>query len=76
MTSFLTKHLRDIGETYAEHFVAASGFGLRMVTTGLACLVHGIFPFLFEKTGSEMVRRLHDEMVRKRADTLHQDWVI
>lgn len=76
MANFLTKHLRDIGETYNEHFVVASGFGLRMTTTGIACLIHGIFPFLFERTGSEMVRRLHDEMVTKRADTLHQDWVI
>jgi hypothetical protein len=76
MANLLTKHLRDIGETYGEHFVAASGFGLRMATTGLACMIHGIFPFLFERTGSEMVRRLHTEMVTKRADTLHQDWVI
>lgn len=76
MAYMLTKHLRDIGETYGEHFVAASGFGLRMVMTGMACLIHSILPFVFERTGSEMVRRLHDEMVTKRADTLHQDWVI
>ena len=54
----------------------ASGFALRLITTGIACLIHGIFPFMFERTGSNMVRQLHDEMVRKRADTLHQDWVI
>ena len=76
MAFSLTQHLRDVGETYTEHFRMASGFGLRMVTTGIACLIHGIFPFLFERTGSDMVRRLHDEMVQKRADTLHQDWVI
>jgi hypothetical protein len=76
MATVLTRHLRNVGETYSEHLGMASGFGLRMIATGLACLVHGIFPFLFERTGSTMVRRLHDEMVRKRADTLHQDWVI
>ena len=76
MGTFMTRHLRDIGETYGEHFIAATGFGLRMTMTGIACMVHGIFPFLFERTGSEMVRRLHTEMVTKRADTLHQDWVI
>ncbi|QLC21101.1 hypothetical protein HFP51_02205 [Parasphingopyxis sp. CP4] len=76
MATLLTQHLRDVGETYTEHLGMASGFGLRLVVTGCACLVHGIFPFLFERTGSNMVRRLHAEMVRKRADTLHQDWVI
>lgn len=76
MATVLTRHLRNVGETYTEHLRMASGFGLRMIATGLACLVHGIFPFLFERTGSNMVRRLHNEMVRKRADTLHQDWVI
>lgn len=76
MTKFMTQHLRDIGESYGEHFMAATGFGFRMVRTGLACMIHGIFPFLFVQTGSDMVRQLHDEMVRKRSDTLHQDWVI
>ena len=76
MANVLTRHLRDVGETYTEHFGMASGFALRLITTGFACLIHGIFPFLFERTGSDMVRKLHDEMVRKRADTLHQDWVI
>ncbi len=76
MTRFMTKHLRAVGESYSEHLITASGFGLRMAVTGIACMVHGIFPFLFERTGSEMVRRLYREMVTKRADTLHQDWVI
>ncbi|NNC72487.1 MAG: hypothetical protein HKN78_06370 [Sphingomonadaceae bacterium] len=76
MTNPITQHLNDVGESYAQHFVAASGFGMRMTATGIACVLHAIFPFLFVQTGSEMVRRLHGEMVTKRADTLHQDWVI
>ena len=62
-----TRHPRDMEESYAEHFGKATGFGLRMIAGGLACLVHGIFPFLFERTGSETVRRLNATLC-KRAD--------
>jgi hypothetical protein len=62
-----TRHPREIGESYAEHFGAASRFGLRMIGGGLACIVHAIFPFLCERTGSETVRGLNASLC-KRAD--------
>lgn len=76
MANMLTRHLNDVNESYTTHGRIATGFGFRMIVTGFACVLHGVFPFLFEKTGSDMVRRLHREMVTKRADTLHQDWII
>jgi hypothetical protein len=62
-----TKHPREAGETYAEHFGVATSFGLRMIGGGLACLVHAVFPFLCERTGSETVRSLNATLC-KRAD--------
>jgi hypothetical protein len=62
-----SKHPGEVGETYAEHLAVASRFGLRMIGGGLACLVHGVFPFLFERTGSETVRRLNGTLC-KRSD--------
>ncbi|MEL6874220.1 MAG: DUF6356 family protein [Pseudomonadota bacterium] len=61
-----TKHPRTVGETYSEHFIMASSFGVPMILAGLACLLHGIFPFMFERTGSNLVRTLHDRMVTNR----------
>ena len=61
-----TNHPADVGETYGEHFVHASGFGFRMIVAGLACVLHGIFPFLFVKTGSKQIADLHDRMVANR----------
>lgn len=61
----LTRHLREAGETYPEHFGVAAGFGLRMIVGGLACLVHAVFPFLCERTGSETVRRLNGTLSRR-----------
>ena len=63
----LTRHLDETGEAYGEHCGKAAGFGFRMIGGGLACLVHAIFPFLLEKTGSDTVRRLHGTLC-KRAD--------
>ncbi|MEP3227521.1 MAG: DUF6356 family protein [Parasphingorhabdus sp.] len=66
-----TDHPQSVGETYAEHFVVASSFGLPMILAGLACLMHGIFPFLFEKTGSNLVKKLYDRMVTNRVKADH-----
>ena len=61
-----TEHPRTVGESYSEHLVQASGFGGRMIVAGIACLLHGIFPFLFVKTGSRQINHLHDRMVTNR----------
>ena len=61
-----TEHPASVGESYAEHLVTASGFGLRMVLAGLACIVHALLPFLFVKTGSVQISTLHDQMIANR----------
>jgi hypothetical protein len=61
-----TKHPNDVGETYGEHFMVASSFGTAMILGGLACLVHGVLPFLFTSTGSQTIKRLHERMVVAR----------
>lgn len=61
-----TKHPADVGETYGEHLVQAIGFGARMILAGVACVLHGVFPFLFVKTGSKQIAHLHDRMIANR----------
>ncbi|MBI3452787.1 MAG: hypothetical protein HY057_08185 [Rhodospirillales bacterium] len=61
-----TAHPVAVGESYAEHLTMASGFGMRMIGAGLACLVHGVFPFLFTRTGSDAIHELHVRMVTHR----------
>ena len=58
----LTEHLREVGETYPQHFIKAAGFGTTMLAAGLACLVHALFPFVFVATASNRIRRLHGQM--------------
>jgi hypothetical protein len=69
--NLFTDHPASVGETYGEHLAAAGGFGLRMILGGMACLLHGLLPFLFTRTGSSTIALLHDRMVisrRRRSD--------
>lgn len=61
-----TEHPASVDESYGEHFAMATGFGLRMILGGFACLIHGFLPFLFVRTGSAQVSALHTVMVENR----------
>lgn len=64
-----TDHPASVGETYIEHLEVATGFGMAMILAGLACLIHGLVPALFTRTGSTTIRRLHERMVSNRRRT-------
>lgn len=61
-----TEHPASVGESYVEHMGMAFGFGGKMVVSGLACLIHGVFPFLFTRTGRTCIEDLHARMVTHR----------
>ena len=61
-----TEHPASVGESYGEHMGQALCFGTRMVLAGLACLVHGVLPVLFVRTGSRTINELNERMVRNR----------
>lgn len=67
--SYLNKHLESVDESYLEHLGHAWRFAVTMLIGALACAIHGLLPFLFEKTGSDYIKRLHDRMVVNRAKT-------
>ena len=64
-----TQHPHSINETYPEHLRYASMMGLRLVFAGMACIIHSIFPFWFEKTGSNAVKAIHEEMIARQNKT-------
>ena len=64
--SAFTEHPASVGETYVAHMHCAFGFALQMLIGGAACLVHAVFPFLFQRTGSATIERLHDRMIMNR----------
>jgi hypothetical protein len=67
LVALFADHPRSVGESYFEHMQVAFAFGSRMLGAGFACLMHGLFPFLFVTTGSTTVRHLHDAMITHRS---------
>ena len=61
-----TEHPASVGETYFSHLFSALGFCAKLTLALIACLIHSFLPFLFEKTGSQMITKLMDEMVHHR----------
>lgn len=60
------KHPKTVGESYLEHRGQAFGFGTKMIVAGIACLLHGLVPGWFVKTGSITITGLHERMVLNR----------
>jgi hypothetical protein len=62
-----TAHPRSVGESYFAHLQFAGGYGVKMMLGGFAAIVHGLFPFLFETTGSRITRELNATLERSAA---------
>lgn len=69
MRRMFTEHPESVGESYFEHMGVAFSFGSKMLGAGCACVLHGLFPFMFTTTGSRTVSELHDRMVANRRRT-------
>lgn len=62
-------HPASVDETYLQHMAMAGSFGWAMLRASGACFVHALVPALCEKTGSGIIRQLHDRMVTNRKAT-------
>ena len=61
------KHLKLIHENYFKHMFEAWLIVITLITAGLICFIHSIFPFLFQTTASTMVKNIIDR-TNKRQD--------
>jgi hypothetical protein len=46
------EHLNEVNETYRQHMRIACKIGFTMLVTEVFCLINGVIPRLFKKTGS------------------------
>ncbi len=60
-----TEHPASVDETYGQHLSVAGWYGAKMLGAGFACLIHAVFPFLFVRTGSATINRLHGHMTSR-----------
>ena len=64
--TLFTEHPAAVGETYGEHMGMSFSFVGRMILGAVACLIHGVLPFLCVRTGSSTITDLHRRMVTHR----------
>lgn len=62
-------HLHSVDESYGKHLCFATGIGFRLIGAGLAGIVHGICPALFQTTSSRTIFKLHDDMKSRLKNT-------
>lgn len=67
ISRLLTEHPKSVGETYGEHFFSALSFAGWMAYASVLCLCHALMPWMFCRSGSAIIERLHDRMVLNRA---------
>ena len=53
-----TEHPHSLGETYTEHLSCALYYGVSMLLTGFAVIIHAFFPFMFTSTGSNLAKEI------------------
>ena len=66
LCSKFTAHPHSVNETYCQHLKYACCTGLKLVRSGLACIVHGLFPFAFETYASDRIPALGDQLRDRR----------
>lgn len=62
VTRAFTAHPEATGETYFEHLWFTIRFATRFVYSGTVIVIHGIFPFFFERTASLQLEYMYRVM--------------
>ena len=66
LSKIFTHHPQTNGETYFEHMRCAAYYGFRMTLSGLAAIIHSIFPFVFETAASDCAKMVNEEVERRK----------
>ena len=63
-----TDHPSKVDETYFEHMWCACKFFIKLQLLSFVALVHSVFPFLFEFTASNGVKKLNSCLQSRKND--------
>ena len=68
MNNPFTKHPHLVDETYLEHMWCAFKFFYTLFGLSFTALVHAVFPFMFEFTASNGVKKLNSCLQHRKND--------
>jgi hypothetical protein len=67
MKTLFLAHPEALDETYGQHMRHAMSYSGRLLAASFCAFVHGLFPFLFEKTASNAIKAMYAEMTARGA---------
>jgi hypothetical protein len=70
--NFLTRHLKETGENYFEHFLFGFSIAMWLTMAGFILFIHSIFPFIFPTTASKHVKKINEVMQKRVAMLLER----
>ena len=59
-------HLKEVKMTYFQHFLYALGSSLNLIKAAFFLTTHALFPNIFIHSGSELVNKIHYDMMKRR----------
>lgn len=62
MTNIFTKHPNSVGESYLVHGTKAVSYSVQMLFASICCIVHAVFPFVFQSTASNIARKVVEDV--------------
>ena len=65
LKNYFDEHPKSIGETYLGHLWCCLRTSASMIYIVIILLIHGIFPFLFERSASSLISKLHENIQRR-----------
>ena len=71
--NIFTKHPKEVGESYLQHFGKALKFSCLLFSLSLKALVHSLLPFCYETAVSERVKTLSEGMQKRRESAIDKN---
>ena len=71
--SLFTHHPHSVNESYSEHMSKAFYYGFKMIISGLAALIHAVFPFIFATTASNSAREIIRDIDQRATSDINKD---
>jgi hypothetical protein len=75
-----TEHPEETGETYLEHLWFTTKMALRFLYSLVVLMIHGLFPFLLERTASRQIEAIYRIMKtripKSRRDAIDSDYTV
>jgi hypothetical protein len=62
IAQLFTQHPASVDETFLQHMWFALTFSFWLFAAAGAAFIHAILPFMFEKTGSQIITKLYNRI--------------